>query len=249
MAQPCHPPVNFVANGGSGSAFPPPLDDAEPPLTSQEPPFTQIACTTLASECDHPDPISAIDELTAITDTIDVLAAAADSQLATILQELDTVVGTAEHEQAFTDFAGAQPGATSLLGDVASVPVPELGKLALVLPSGQSAITLGGTPEEGGPVKAGSAPYTLHLPIAHAGGAGPAFYADGGQGSNPPFTGFGPMAVEQGPDGLLWYVFHVGINPVHAGTFTGAVEYHVTTTIAGFTGTFHLTKLFQILVE
>src|SRR5215471_7543801 len=93
MGSKCTPPLNFVPNGSSGSAFPPPLDESDVPLSNQQPSFTQVACETLAGECTQPDPISAIDELSAITDTVDALAGASDAQLAAILNELDSVVG------------------------------------------------------------------------------------------------------------------------------------------------------------
>lgn len=249
---PCHPPLNFVANGSSGSAFPPPLDPSDVPLNTQQPTFSQVACETLVSECDQPDPISAIDELPAIADTIDALAAASDSQLAAILDELDSVVGTNDQEQAFSDFAGAQPGAEQLVGGVAGVDVPAAGQIPMVLPNGAATITFGGPPAQGGPAVAGSAQYTLHLRVLAVGAGVHQVRALELTGPNPPFvgveTGTGPLAIETGPDGKQYWTALVLINPAAGGQFTAVLYYAADVTLTGLTGTVQRTLPFEVVV-
>lgn len=194
------------------------------------------------------DPISAIDDLDGLVTTIDGLTTAADSQLDAILLELDQL-GHDQVNQAFNDFAGAQPGAEQLLGGGDALLVPVVGSVALLQPNGEASVVLGGPPEAGGVAHAGAAAYTRHLALSPVAGNVQNVAADGGDGPDPPFAQWGPVVQELGPDGRTWWVYHVGINPAHAGTFTGTARYQVHATIAGITGTFHLTRVFQVVVQ
>lgn len=249
----CNPPLNFVDNGAPGSAFPPPLDPT-PPTINNSPTFTDTASSILddlATDADGFD--SAVSDASALVEAIDVLAAASDSQLALILEELDSVVGQQPINDALDAFDGAQPGATALLGDVSGIATPALGQVPMVLPNGAATITFGGPPEQGGPATAGAAPYTLHLRVLRAGPGGIPPRALELTGPNPPFvgveTGLGPMLRETESDGSTWWVAPVLINPTQAGQYTAVLYYALDATIAGISGTFQRTLPFEVVVE
>ena len=250
---PCAPALNFVANGPAGSLPITPLDPNDVPTIPNSPTFSQTACGLLGDLCTAMDTISAVDDLAALADSIDALALASDSQLTLILEELDSVVGTSDAEQAYSDFAGAQPGATSLLGGVSGIPLPAVGAVPMTLPNGQATITFGGPPEQGGPAVAGSAAYTLHLPVLRAGPGVRGVSAQALAGPNPPFvgveTGTGPMSVETLADGTRWWVARVLINPASAGQFTATLYYAADATLAGLSGVFQRALPFEVVVE
>jgi hypothetical protein len=246
---PCNPPLNFVSNGAPGSAFPPPLDPTPPSFGPPSPTFEESACSLLGPDlCGGMDPISAIDELSALVDSIDALTTAADANLDAILLELDQL-GQDQVSKAFDDFTGAQPGATSLLAGVEGIAAPQLGTLALVQPDGSAPVIFGGPPEQGGAAHAGAAPYIYHLKLALVNQGVQNIDADGGDGPDPPFAGFGPVVIETGADGKEYWVYHVTINPKTPGTFIGQAKslWHVT--ITGITGTIQRTNNFQVVIQ
>jgi hypothetical protein len=246
---PCNPPLNFVANGAAGSAFPPPLDPTPPQFGPPSPTFEESACSLLGPDlCGGMDPISAIDELDGLTNAIDALTTAADANLDAILLELDQL-GHDQVNQAFDDFAGAQPGAQSLLGGVEGIAAPQLGTLSLLQPSGGATVVLGGPPSQGGVAKSGGAPYTYHLQLATVRPGIINIDADGGHGPNPPFASFGPVVQEADTTGKLWWVYLVQINPQQPGTYTAQAQYLFHGTIGGVTGTLTLTKVFQVVIQ
>jgi hypothetical protein len=249
MANTCNPPLQFVANGPAGSAFPPPLDPT-PPSFTPSPTFSAQACDLLGSElCSAMDPLESIDLLPDVLTAVDGLTAAADANLDAILLELDTVLGQQPINDAFDSFSGAQPGATSLLGDVENTAVPAIGQVPMVLPDGQATITFGGSPATGGVPTAGSAQYVLHLPLL---GVNPGIHSltvNNFSGPNPPFGGVQPTPAQEVVNGKLMYVALVTVNPAVAGTFTGTVYYLVNVTISGITGTLQRQLPFQVVVE
>ena len=250
MGSKCTPPLNVVANGSAGSAFPAPLDANDVPLNNQQPSFTQIACETLADACQAADPISAIDDLPAIADAIDTLSSAADTQLAAILEELDSVVGTQDAEQSFSDFAGAQPGATSLLGDFTSLPTPALAPIPMTYPDGRGAVTFGAPPQLGGPARAGGAEYQLLVPVL---AASPTYTPNikvlNMSGPNPPLVSAGQFERAT-INGALFWVVPVTINPAHKGQFQGVIYWQFTGTFAfGFSGTLQRQYPFEVVIE
>lgn len=197
------------------------------------------------------DPLSALDELPTLADVVDGFTAAGDANLDAILLELDQL-GHEQVSQAFDDFAGAQPGATSLVGGVEGVAVPSLGVVPMVLPNGQATITFGGAPGAGGVPTAGSPQYTLHLQVL---GVNPGVHqvrALSLVGPDPPFlgvqTGLGPLAVETGADGKQYWVALVGINPAVAGQFTATLYYAADVTLTGSSGTVQRTLPFEVVV-
>ena len=249
MAGSCNPPLNFVANGPPGQLPIAPLDPT-PPSFGNSPTFSDTACTLLGADlCSAMDPLSSIDELPDVLTAVDGLTAAADSNLDAILLELDTLLGQQPINDAFDAFSGAQPGATSLLGDVESTAVPALGQVPMVLPDGKATITFGGPPEQGGVAHAGGAQYTLHLPILPVTrgihGARPLNLT----GPNPPFVSFTGMQVETQADGSQAWVALVAINPAAAGQFSGVLYYAVDVTITGISGTLQRTFPFEVVIE
>ena len=139
---PCSPPLNFVQNGAAGSAFPPPLDPTPPQFGPPSPTFEESACSLLGQDlCGGMDPISAIDELSALVDSIDALTSAADANLDAILLELDQL-GQDQVSKAFDDFAGAQPGAEQLVAGVTGLALPALGTVPLTLPTARLPLPL-----------------------------------------------------------------------------------------------------------
>jgi hypothetical protein len=246
---PCNPPLHFVANGSPGSAFPPPLDPSDVPTVDSNPGFADLASSLLDGldpATDGSDQIAS--DAAAATDALDTVGTAMDATLDTILVLLDQVQPKPV-DDALGAFAGAQPGAEQLVGDVAGVAVPTLTPMALLQPNGQASIILGGPPAQGGTVTAGAAPYTRHLLLLRTSTAIHNVDADGGQGPNPPFAGWGPVVQEVGPDGALWWVYLVQINPAQAGTFTGFAQYLANVTITGITGTVTRSVVFQVVVQ
>jgi hypothetical protein len=230
---PCNPPLNFVANGAAGSAFPPPLDPTPPSFGPPSPTFEESACSLLGPDlCGGMDPISAIDELSGLVDSIDALTTAADSQLDAILLELDQL-GQDKVENAFNDFAGAQPGAMSLIGDVTGVTLPALGEIPISSPTGQAIVTPGAPPSGGGIAPAGAAPYVLHHPIPFNFDperlVGPAQLS----GPNPPFVKLNGFTQDTPAAGGRGWAAEIEINPAHAGTYQATLSYSLAVTLTG----------------
>lgn len=230
---PCTPPLNFVSNGAAGSAFPPPLDPTPPQFGPPSPTFEESTCSLLGADlCAGMDPISAIDELDGLVNAIDALTTAADSQLDAILLELDQL-GQQQVSDAFDAFAGAQPGAMSLLGDVTNIALPTLGEIPITSPTGQAVVTPGAPPTAGGIATAGSAPYVLHHPIPFA--FDPARLVGGPQltGPNPPFVRVAGFNLDDPAKGVGGWAALIEINPAHAGNFAGTLSYSLAITFTG----------------
>jgi hypothetical protein len=121
--------------------------------------------------------------------------------------------------------------------------------IALILPNGSPGVVLGGPPSQGGPASAGGAPYVRHLPLVPVGPSVHNIDADGGTGPNPPIVSYGPVVQETQPDGRVWWVYLVHINPAKAGTFTGVAQYLMNLTITGITGTLTRTLPFQVFIQ
>lgn len=230
---PCNPPLNFVANGAAGSAFPPPLDPTPPQFGPPSPTFEESACAILGQDlCGGMDPISSIDDLSALVDSIDALTSAADANLDAILLELDQL-GQQQVSDAFDAFSGAQPGAMSLLGGITGVTLPALGEIPISSPTGQPVVTVGAPPSGGGVAPAGSAPYVLEHPIPFnfdpARLVGPAQLT----GPNPPFVKLNGFRQATPAAGGRGWVAEIEINPAHAGTFAGTLSYSLAITLTG----------------
>jgi hypothetical protein len=230
---PCTPALNFVQNGAAGSAFPPPMDPANVPVLENKPTFEETACSLLGQDlCSGMDPISSVDELSALVDTIDGLSTAADSQLDAILLELDQL-GHDQVQTAFDDFSGAQPGAESLLGDVTSVALPALGTVPIVAPDGSPVVTFGAPPTQGGNATSGAAPYVLRHPIPFAFDparlVGPAVLT----GPNPPFVKLDGFHQDTPAQGVRGWVALIEINPARVGSFSATLAYSLAITLTG----------------
>lgn len=230
---PCTPALSFVANGPAGK-LPIAAPDPEPPAIPNSPTFSQQACDLLGAElCGAMDPISSIDELPAALDAVDALTAAADANLDAILLELDTVVGQGQVDQAFTDFAAAQPGAQTLLDEGAAVTLPTLGAVPLVTPGGVASISPGAPPEQGGIAPAGGAPYVLHFPVPLS-PSGPGLLIESHlDGPNPPFVSLEGFDTEINAAGKEQSFALININPAAAGTWNGQVAWKQNITITG----------------
>lgn len=250
MAGGCNPPLNFVANGPAGK-LPITAPDPDPPLLDNTPTFTQSACELLGTDlCSAMDPISSIDDLQALGDAIDALAGASDAQLTAILEELDSVVGTNEAEQAYSDFAGAQPGAESLAGGVSSITVPALAPIPMTYPDGRGAVTFGAPPQLGGVAHAGGPEYHLLLPVLAASATiTPDIRVLNMSGPNPPLVSAGQFERVT-INGKLFWVVPVTINPAHRGNFQGVIYWQVTASFAGgFSGTLQRQYPFEVVIE
>jgi hypothetical protein len=227
-----------------------PLDLSQfTPDTTSNPGFTDLATSALgdsASDADGWD--DAVSDGLGLVDALDRATAAMDQDLDAILLLLaESDTGAAE--QHLVDYQSTIPAGEQLVADAQGLSAPALEPLALVQPNGQASVTFGGPPEGGGVVGAGAAPYVRHLLLF---GVGPGVHnvdADGGDGPNPPFTSWGPVVQETQPNGRQAWVYLININPAQAGTFTGIARYQANITITGITGTFHLTKVFQVVVE
>jgi hypothetical protein len=246
---PCNPPLNFVSNGAAGSAFPPPLDPTPPQFGPPSPTFEESACSLLGPDlCGGMDPISAIDELDGLTNAIDTLTTAADANLDAILLELDQL-GQDKVSQAFDDFAGAQPGAMSLVGDVTKVALPALGQVPIVGPGGADVVTFGNTPAAGGTAPAGAAPYVLHHPIPFA--FDPARLVGPAQltGPDPPFVKLEGFHQDNPAAGTLGWAALVEINPAHAGSYSATLTYKLGITITGINAVVSYTVGITVVVQ
>jgi hypothetical protein len=147
--------------------------------------------------------------------------------------------------QPITDYVTGQRDA--LTGGADSL-IP-IKPLPLVLPDGQAGVVFGGPPGTGGVAGAGAPQYVRHLPIQKVIPSWHSVLADGGSGPNPPFVSFGPVIQETQPNGELWWVYLVTIDPSQPGTFTGVAQYIVNITITGITGTLTRTIPFQVVVQ
>lgn len=178
------------------------------------------------------DPIDSIDALDGLVTAIDGLTTAADSQLDAILLELDQL-GQDKVNQAFDDFAGAQPGAMSLIGDVTGVALPALGEIPISSPTGQAIVTPGAPPSGGGIAPAGAAPYVLHHPIPFnfdpARLVGPAQLT----GPNPPFVKLNGFTQDTPAAGGRGWSADIEINPARAGSYPATLAYSLAVTLAG----------------
>jgi hypothetical protein len=246
----CKPPIApYNLTGSTAAPLIPTLDPGSFTADETDPGFAKFAEDTLgdlASAADGWD--AAVGDTTAGITTLEELSTAADADLAAILLLLDQQDPAAIGGQ-INDFAGDQPTAESLLGDVSGVTVPDLAIVPLVLPNGAATVTFGGDPETGGVVAAGSAPYTRHLQLLAVTPAIHNVDADGGSGPNPPFTSWGAVVQEADATGKLWWVYLVEIDPQAAGTYTGTAQYQVNLTIAGVTGTAKRSLVFQVVVQ
>ncbi len=249
MSSKCTPPLQFVQNGPAGSAFPPPLDPNDVPHVDTQPTFEQTACTVLgAGLCSAMDPISAIDELPALADAVDVLTTAQDANLDAILLELDQL-GEKQVNDAFDAFSAAQPAAEGMVMDVQKLQLPALGSVPLVNPSGQVQVNLGAAPSQGGAAAAGGAPYVLHVPLAWRPGSASNVTFVSLTGPDPPIAGFAGLAEEPDAQGTVRYTALIHISPAHAGAFNGVVHVKATVTVAGVTMTVTNNVPFTVIVE
>ena len=246
---PCNPPLNFVSNGAPGSAFPPPLDPSDVPSIDTNPGFGDLASSfldPLDPATDGSDQIAS--DAAAAVDTLDTIGTGMDATLDTILLLLDQAQPQPV-DDALGAFQGAQPGAEGFVGDVTGVSVPAERSLALVQPDGSAAVVFGGPPEQGGAAHAGAAPYIYHLRLAAVGLGVHNIDANGGDGPDPPFAGWGPVVIETGADGKDYWVYHVTINPTTPGTFIGQAKSLWNVTITGITGTINRTTNFQVVIQ
>lgn len=230
---PCNPPLNFVSNGAAGSAFPPPLDPTPPQFGPPSPTFEESACSILGQDlCGGMDPISSIDDLAGLVDSIDALTSAADANLDAILLELDQL-GQDQVSQAFDDFSGAQPGAESLLGGVTNIALPALGEIPISSPTGQAVVTPGAPAAGGGIAAAGSAPYVLHHPIPFSFDPQRLVGAAQLTGPNPPFVKVAGFNLDDPAKGAGGWAALIEINPAQAGSFAGTLTYSLAITFTG----------------
>lgn len=250
---PCNPPLNFVANGAPGSAFPAPLDPTDTPTIDTNPGFGDLASSYLDAldpATDGSDQIAS--DAAAAADALDTVGTAMDATLDSILVLLDQAQ-PGPVDSALDTFAGAQPGAQGFVDGVNGVDVPAIGSIPLTLPNGGATLTFGGSPATGGVPTAGSQPYTLHLRVLPAGAGVHQVRALNLVGPNPPFvgveTGLGPMVVETAADGRQYWVALVDINPAQAGQFTATLYYAADVTITGISGTVQRTLPFEVVVQ
>ena len=226
-----------------------PLDLSQ--FTTEQPTtpgFTDLATSLLgdsASDADGFD--SAVGDVLGVVDALDRAASAMDADLDAILLLLaESDTGAAE--QHLVDYQSTIPAGEQLVGDSAALTTPDQAPLALLEPAGQAVVTLGGPPERGGVPKAGGPPYTYHLRLARANPGVHNIDADGGDGPNPPFAGFGPVVQETADDGAVWWTYLVQINPQTPGTYTAQAQSLWNVTITGITGTVRRTTTFQVVI-
>lgn len=204
------------------------LSGADTALADIDAKLAEITQIQAALEAELPGMISDVDEIDAATAGIDEI------QWGSPEPDLGPV----------TDYLTAQRDAiTSTIASGGDIPA-----LALTLPNGGSAITFGGPPEQGGAVVAGSAPYTLHLPIVGVNAGIHGVSVNNLSGPNPPFVSAQQGSAQETVKGAPMYVALVTINPTQAGSFTGTVYFLVDITIAGATGTVQRQLTFQVVV-
>jgi hypothetical protein len=230
-----------------------PLDLSQftPDEQTRNPGFGDLVNSELAGIADDTDGVD--QEITAVlglVDLLDAAGAAQDADLDAILALLD-LAQPGHVDQAFNDFAGAQPGAEGFVAGVTSIAVPTIERVPMVAPNGQSVITIGAPPEQGGTAKAGAPQYTLLLPLPLFVPAVHAITPLNLGGPNPPFVGIESIELLPDASGQRKYTIRVLINPARAGSFNAVVYYSVNIDIPGFGGaaTIQRTLPFTVLVE
>ncbi len=212
------------------------------------PGFADLVNSELGNQATDGDGYDAdVTEVLNLIDFFDTLTGVNNTELDAILALLNTS-DPAPIGGALDAFGGVQPTGQGFLDGVDSIGAPSLSPLALLQPSGQAVVQLGGPPSQGGVAQPGAAPYTYHLRLAAVGPGVQNIDANGGDGPDPPFAGFGPVVQEPGADGKMYWVYHIAINPTTPGTYTAQAHslWHVTFT--GITGTIARTNTFQVVI-
>jgi hypothetical protein len=213
--------------------------------------YQKLVATTLAPGQAELDALQAsIDELRALTKVaeLDVPNWVSDLDEADLaISAFDTLDwGSPEPDlDTPTAYLAAQHNASVALANGITGPPP----LSLLQPSGGAVVVLGGPPSQGGVAHAGSPPYTYHLQLFTVRADIVNVDADGGNGPNPPFASFGPVVKETAPDGKLWWVYLIQINPQTPGTYTAQAQYLSHGTFFGITGNLRSTKVFQVVIQ
>lgn len=127
--QPCAPPLNLVANGPAGSAFPTPPGDSDLPPVDTDPGFGDALAAILddvGSDADGFDQV--VSDTVGLIDGLDAVLAAQDADLDTILTLLSET-DTSPTSTALGDYANSFGVGNELLASAQGLAVPDLGFL------------------------------------------------------------------------------------------------------------------------